>query len=328
MNRLIIFGESVGIDAFRNYRNVHEDATFGIKGHPDSRMLKELISGKSRTEYTNAELNSRYGIPNDSVTARLIEGSSTLEIREAQGKRVGVIESILDAFAAPPSNILYDAKYDARLMRMASLETMSDESLLQIAFSVFDFSKYGKDLKAHFSVMNKQPATDLNFTINKWYDDNTKKDDVVKYIKDELYKAYVSKRGVIQEIIVPPNILGKISFSGSVINLSEWIAMGGVQYVNVKGYLLSEKWGEKSWDSQGRIIETPTIIQVRLDFIIGDWFGVDEGDVISRGRAAQLGRRELAALWVLQHQRGYKPFICFYKYSEVLNLRYDITQNT
>ena len=328
MNRQIISGESVGIDVFKNYRDIHSDTTFGIKGQPDSRMLKELISGKTITEYTKAELNSRYGIPNDSVTARLIDGSSTLDIRSAQGKSVGVIESMMDAFAAPPADIPYNAKYDARLIRTEPLETMSDESLLQILFTIIDLSKYGKDLKAHFSSMNKQPATDLILKLDKWYDDNTKKDLVINYIKEKLFKAYSNRIGVIQEIKVPSDLLNEISFSGSAMNFSEWIAMGGVQYVKVTGYLLNEKWGVKSWDSQGRIVKTPTIVQVQLDFLIGDWFGVDEADVISVGRAAQLGRRELAAFWVLQHQRGYRPFFWFLKYSEVKEFIFDVTYNT
>lgn len=327
MNRLIITGESGSIDELRSFRDRHNDSGFGMKGLPDSMMLKELASGKSYEKYSPSDLNTRYGYPNDSLTARLIDGSSTFEIREAQGKRVGVIESILDAFAAPPSNIPYDAKYDARLMRTAPLEKMSNESLLQIAFRPFQFSKYGKEIQAHFSLTNKFSGTDLELQIDKWYDSDTNKDLIINYIKDELYKAYAGKQGVIQEITVPSDLLRRLSFRTSIMNKSEMIAIGGIQYVNLKGYLLFEKWGVKSWNSQGNIVNTPTIIKIQLDFLLGDWFGVDEEDIISNGLAAQIGRKELAALWLLQHQRGYHPFICFYKYSEIKEFIFNITYN-
>ncbi|HEX8545486.1 MAG TPA: hypothetical protein VF691_00915 [Cytophagaceae bacterium] len=45
-----------------------------------------------------------------------------------------------------------------------------------------------------------------------------------------------------------------------------------------------------------------------------DWFGVDEGDFTNFRPAALLDRRGLAALWILQHQRGYRPFINVFEY--------------
>jgi hypothetical protein len=325
MNRKIIKGESINIDVFLNYRNVKSDASFGKKGQPNSMMLKELVSGKSIEEYNSSELNTLYGYPNDSLTARLIDGSSQFEIQKTQGKRVGLIESIMYSLAAPSPEIPYNGKYDARLMRTEPLEKMSDEKLMQIAFLPFTFSKYGKAIQEHFSLINRQSGTDLKLKIDKWYNDNTNKDLIINFIKEKLYNAYANRINIGQEIIVPQNLLEKLNFSNSMTNKSEWIAIGGIQYLSLKGYLLYEKWGVKSWDSQGKIIESPTIIHVQLDFLLGDWFGVDEGDVISKGLAAQIGRRELAALWVLQHQRGYRPFICFYEYSEILKFTFNIT---
>ncbi|GHT61729.1 hypothetical protein AGMMS50239_13280 [Bacteroidia bacterium] len=321
MKRKIIEGESVSIDEFKNYRDSKSDASFGIKGQPNSMMLKELMSGKSIEEYSSFELNTRQGYPNDSLTVKLIDGSTEFDIHKSvkdKHRKIGPLESILFSLNVPTPGSHYDSR---RLMRTEPLEEMNNDRLIQIAFSPFSFSKYGKEIKEHFSLTNKQAGTDLRLKIDKWYNSDTNKDLVVDFIKDKLKEAYTSKKGIMQEIIVPKDLLKKLTFRTSIKNMSEMIAIGGIQYVNLKGYLLDVKWGGKSWNSQGKIIESSTIIQVQLDFVLGDWFGVDEDDITNNGIAAQLGRKELAALWILQHQRGYHPFICFYEYSEILNLK-------
>jgi hypothetical protein len=45
-----------------------------------------------------------------------------------------------------------------------------------------------------------------------------------------------------------------------------------------------------------------------LNIVIYDDFGVSEADTIKTAWATSLGRYAIIAMWILQHQRGYKPF--------------------
>jgi len=44
---------------------------------------------------------------------------------------------------------------------------------------------------------------------------------------------------------------------------------------------------------------------------------VDEQDIYKNTTATQFGRDALAAFWVLQHQKGFKPFINVIRYKEL-----------
>ncbi|MDR3338721.1 MAG: hypothetical protein LBT25_01275 [Candidatus Symbiothrix sp.] len=63
-----------------------------------------------------------------------------------------------------------------------------------------------------------------------------------------------------------------------------------------------------------------TTLEIRLSFTLKDWFGVDEEDVYKNESSTQMGRESLAAFWVLQHQRGYRPFINIITYEEEITV--------
>jgi len=122
----------------------------------------------------------------------------------------------------------------------------------------------------------------------------------------------------------------KLSFRNDVFNPSLTIAMGGVQEVSISTIFVKEEkhsygsspnfggssFGGSAMDS---LNYTHKDYVITLEIKLRDWFGVDEDDFAannysSRGRAVKslvtkLGREELTAFWILQHQRGYKPFV-------------------
>jgi hypothetical protein len=74
-------------------------------------------------------------------------------------------------------------------------------------------------------------------------------------------------------------------------------------------------------------ISSANVLNAHLSFKLYDNFGVDEGDVIkaidsdfvSGTNVAVGGVLGLKAFWILQHQRGYKPFRTFFHYALNLN---------
>jgi len=142
----------------------------------------------------------------------------------------------------------------------------------------------------------------------------TNLDNLLNALKDKIYLAY---RSGFPENVVPEIQANMINFSSLRI-LVEAMAFGGIQEVELKGYLSKVKREGKGdyLTKFGDIFHDPTILEIRLEFVLKDWFGVDEEDVYKSSVATQLGREALAAFWILQHQRGYKPFINVIKYQE------------
>lgn len=60
--------------------------------------------------------------------------------------------------------------------------------------------------------------------------------------------------------------------------------------------------------------------------MIKDWYGVDESDFTNNRPVAQISRDSLTALWVLQHQRGYRPFINILQYTHNLEINSALTK--
>jgi hypothetical protein len=263
---------------------------------------------------------------------RLISKSPPLYIDKSPDKKNRFFETLLDVYRTPnlhqslpfnPEIASYESYYN-QYYKTEPLDQMSDEKLLQILFSFpLSRSKYIHRIKEQFI---KKDDTDLRFTIDSWNTGITKKNGVINCIKNELYNAYKYNGGITQIITVPDILLREITFTGSISNLSEMLAIGGINYKQVTGYLLFEQWVKKQNRWKGENVQTPTIV-VQLDFLIGDWFGVDEYDVTNNKFAAIFARRQMAAFWVLQHQRGYPPIRCWYDYTEFLNLQFDITED-
>ena len=57
-----------------------------------------------------------------------------------------------------------------------------------------------------------------------------------------------------------------------------------------------------------------------MEVTFKDWFGVDEYDITNLRHAAWIGRRPVAAMWVLQHQSGFKPFINIFKLKTMVTI--------
>jgi len=56
-----------------------------------------------------------------------------------------------------------------------------------------------------------------------------------------------------------------------------------------------------------------------VEIIIKDWFGVSEGDFTKYDFASAAAKKALTSFWILQHQRGYKPFINQFHFKETIH---------
>lgn len=103
--------------------------------------------------------------------------------------------------------------------------------------------------------------------------------------------------------------------------------MGGVQGVIVKTkHVVSRKntintnrlpKGIK--EKIKKYYDIDNIYEITLNIILKDWFAVDEDDFAfsdyssgwagTKSFVTELGREALAAFWILQHQRSYRPFV-------------------
>ena len=111
-------------------------------------------------------------------------------------------------------------------------------------------------------------------------------------------------------------------------NLSMVIAMGGVHEVQIRTVYNREEYHTPQlvgqyWPAPGNAYGSRSTLKphsdmiIRLRIVLRDWFGLDEDDfavsewVDRPGKTliSTLGREALTAFWVLQHQRGFRPFI-------------------
>lgn len=130
--------------------------------------------------------------------------------------------------------------------------------------------------------------------IQKWPDrETTNLDKLLSAIKNKIYLAYL---GGITQDITPEIKENWIDFSFFSI-LQEYMAFGGIQEVGLKGYLsqVKHKGTGDNFDQFGKIYHDATILEIRLEFILKDWFGVDEEDVYKNTTATQMARDALAA---------------------------------
>lgn len=113
----------------------------------------------------------------------------------------------------------------------------------------------------------------------------------------------------------------KLDFRADPANPSLAIPMGGVQGVKVRSKSVTSRTATVLGmrDPIKQHYNVDNIYEITLEIILRDWFAVDEDDFAfssySSGWAAtksfitKLGREALTAFWILQHQRGYRPFV-------------------
>ncbi|WP_367866391.1 hypothetical protein [Pedobacter sp. WC2423] len=200
-----------------------------------------------------------------------------------------------------------------------SFAQMTDNSLLDIAFQPLSHSDYGNQIRSYF--VNRKGRTN-DMVMQRWVSEFTNKNDmfeaIARNIKNNHNMFHDTKGGMIN--ISHAIELNKPNFRVSPINLSEMIAIGGVQEVEIRNNSIRESIEQSTIDRFGKGHNKPHSATVKLDILIKDWYGVDEDDFMNLRPAALLGRKAIAALWVLQHQRGYKPFINVYHYTHDLKI--------
>lgn len=330
MNKKIIEGfatsytNSSGIKnlPIEHKRDIREDASWSYLGVPGTVYLEEQIKD-IRYEHENiknqqiSDLNIYHkmiGTPTHPITKALLTAEYQYKvsnaIKEYHGKK-DFIENII----AP--DYYMGSKGLNTLATRSPLKNMTDKQLINLLFTNFKlFTQYGDKLKKHFE---DNSGRDLVHNLDKWKDGkNTNKDALIEAICQKVKMAYYGSG------TFPINVTKEIEsnwldFSNALLKMhGEAGAFGGVQEIRILGFLLSEKIGKlDSWDKHGNIKHDPTTLKIEFHFLIKDWFGADEEDVYKNERAAQIDREGLAALWILQHQRGYKPFINVITYKEI-----------
>lgn len=84
------------------------------------------------------------------------------------------------------------------------------------------------------------------------------------------------------------------------------ILVGGTQELRVELTYITYDISKSTW-------------KARLDVEIRDDFGVTESDITNASPAAKLGMGGLMDMWVLQRQRGQKPFTSVFNFSFICN---------
>ena len=192
----------------------------------------------------------------------------------------------------------------------------TNNNLIERAFQkVTLFSKHGQKIKTHFI---QNTGNDLHFNINFITPLLNKKIPLLVSIIKEIKEVYTSKNGIHSPIDITTNIKNNmLNFRRAIFDLSEIVAIGGVQQVEIEGYLMKDK--KVMAVNRGLFLPKVyihNILDVKLKFTIKDWFGVDEEDIYKMDLAAYLDREGLASLWILQHQRGFRPFINVFSYEK------------
>lgn len=212
--------------------------------------------------------------------------------------------------------------YAKRILEWNDLERRSDGDLLDRAFGIVRKTKYGN---AIFERFKSRSGETLTHRIDVWHSDvSTSKRDLLEAISRKIAAHHVAYHfGKINEIDVSPEIrANRPSFRFSPLNPSETIAMGGVQEIEIASNRFGESRGGDYWDRNGHIHNHPHTARYGLDILLKDWFGVSENDFTNFRPAALLDRVGIAALWVLQHQRGYRPFVNVFGYSAYVDVNF------
>jgi hypothetical protein len=102
-----------------------------------------------------------------------------------------------------------------------------------------------------------------------------------------------------------------LNFRTSFTNTSMFMVMGGVGEIQIRTV--------NSYENKDILLNyfNRNEYVVNIEVIFRDWFGMDENDFAEddwgknwkKALSTWLGREQLAAFWILQHQRGYPSFV-------------------
>ncbi|WMJ74396.1 hypothetical protein RCC89_14655 [Cytophagaceae bacterium ABcell3] len=206
-----------------------------------------------------------------------------------------------------------------RILDIHKLESKTDNELIDIAFSSFSFCKYRMQVISHF---RKNHGSPLSLRMLEWISFLSNKNRLFSAIQEKIARHHNAFHHIKPYTLdISSEIrLNWPSFRTSFPNLSEMIAVGGIQEVEIFSKNISQQLGFDYWNKFGRIQNSPHKVKVPLTVLLKDWFGVDEEDYTNTRLPALLDKEGLAALWVLQHQRGYKPFINILRYETILDI--------
>ena len=190
---------------------------------------------------------------------------------------------------------------------ISSLTNKTTNELMNIAFRTVEISSYGDDIRRRFV---ENTGNTLKHRMREWYNFFSGKLVLIDAIKDRLKNQHSSFHFRSGTFDISSAIRNNMpSFRISAYNLSEMIAIGGVQEVEITGRVINEHFPSISHNYYRGNINSPHSVKVHLKIIMKDWFGVDEDDFTNFRPAALVDREGLAALWILQHQREFLPFI-------------------
>ncbi len=210
--------------------------------------------------------------------------------------------------------------YGEHIIFFSQLEEKTDEELLETAFSTLSNSGYGTAIRRQFALNTGET---MKHTVHNWYNDHfSGKTDFFAAIEKEIQAHHSSFHYYRDRIDVSGAIRDNMpSFRFAPFNVSEMIAIGGIQEVEVSNLWLNQEFGHDYWDGKGNLNVTAHTTTIRFKILLKDWFGVDEGDFTNLRLPAWLDRRGLTALWMLQHQRGYNPFINVFEYFITMKIK-------
>jgi hypothetical protein len=306
MGKIIIKGKHVietGCDDIEDQRNnaKFEDACHGGGSTgkapliPKSEALRLIIENGSMNVINNALTN--YDKENHLIKTGL---------NEKLGKPTDNYSFIRDYL---PRALFAEGKFS-----VTPLKNQSDYQLIELLFQKVCISDHGQKIKNHYM---RNLSVDLEHNMNRWisastpiFNRQTGLPQLIEAIKTAVKDNYRDREDfpcVDVSSCIEQNWL---SFRESYFDLDELIPFGGVEQIEIEGELLAYN-----------IIKRDYELKVKLNFTFKDWFGVDEDDVVKMAISTGIDRDGLAAFWVLQHQRGHKPFINVVYYSEEISIR-------
>jgi hypothetical protein len=328
MDQIILKGTYGSVESNRDRV---EDASWSINETPGNMLtlneLAESIQKNDSIISKNDIIRKQIGQPTDSITKALLNAEYPYKVTDAIKNKYGKMgwrEALVS-----PQNYHYYSLEESQIPIVPTtrkpLSNLSNEELINKLFSPFKrFTNYGDKLENHF---RQNTGKNLFFHLEKWEDGkNTKKDALISVIKEKVKSVYLQyPSGVIlsQPIDITPEIKAKrLDFSkANIWMMGEKAAFGGIQEIEIQGFLIKRTLKGDYFDQSGKIYHLPkTTLVIKLFFTLKDWFGVDEEDVYKNEYSTQYGRESLAAFWVLQHQRGYRPFINIITYEEEITV--------
>jgi hypothetical protein len=194
------------------------------------------------------------------------------------------------------------------------LKDLSDRELWEIAFyMVRHLPDYGRESAEHFwhnsgtelihthakkSLLEKGPLRKLLDAVNRKVSDT-----IFRNGKRVFPIPDIDVTDVIRDNF-PSLKMDQFKFVDKAFNISEIGVFGGIKEVTITGQL-EDLTNYTDFASQFSDNYQPYSLLI----ILKDLFGVSEDDVVNAAEPAVLQRYQLAAFWLLQHQRGYKTFV-------------------